>query len=54
MLLELCFGIAIEDYKLRQNLNATDEQSLQLINYAVATPGERVVSGEAGWSMQMQ
>jgi hypothetical protein len=26
--LELCFGTAIEDHKLRQNPNAADEQSL--------------------------
>ncbi|KAH8587077.1 hypothetical protein B0O99DRAFT_557149 [Bisporella sp. PMI_857] len=48
MLLELCFGTAIEDHKMRQNLNADDEQSLQLINYAVAIQWVRDVVEEAG------
>lgn len=48
MLLELCFGTAIEDHKMRRNLNATDEQSLQLINYAVAIQWVRDVVEEAG------
>lgn len=48
MLLELCFGTAIEDYKLRQHMKATDEQTLQLINYAVAIQWTRDVVEEAG------
>lgn len=48
MLLELCFGYAIEDHKMRRSLNAEDEQSLQLINYAVAIQWARDVVGEAG------
>jgi hypothetical protein len=47
VLLELCFGTAIEGHKMRRNLNADDEQSLQLINYAVAIQWVRDVVEEA-------
>lgn len=48
MLLELCFGIAIEDHKLRQSITTDDEQILQLFNYAAATQWSRDVVEEAG------
>ncbi|TVY53885.1 hypothetical protein LCER1_G004426 [Lachnellula cervina] len=48
MLLELCFGSVIEEHKVRRNLSANDEQSLQLINYAVATAWCGDVVEEAG------
>jgi hypothetical protein len=48
MLLELCFGTAIEDHKLRQNINTSDEQILQLFNYTAAIQWSRDVVEEAG------
>ena len=48
MLLELCFGSAIEDHKLRRNVITSDEQMAQLINYAAATQWARDVVEEAG------
>lgn len=48
MLLELCFGTAIEDYKGRPNVGGTDEQMIQLINYAAAIQWSRDVVEEAG------
>jgi hypothetical protein len=48
MLLELCFGTAIEDHKLRQNINTNDEQTLQLFNYTAAIQWSRDVVEEAG------
>jgi len=48
MLLELCFGTAIEDHKLRQNINTNDEQILQLFNYTAAIQWSRDVVEEAG------
>jgi hypothetical protein len=48
MLLELCFGTAIEEHKLRRSLTANDEQSLQLVNYAVAIQWCWDVVEEAG------
>ncbi|RDL42220.1 uncharacterized protein BP5553_02199 [Venustampulla echinocandica] len=48
MLLELCFGTAIEEHKLRRNLLAPDEQAVQLINYAVAIQWCRDVLEESG------
>ncbi|KAH7330211.1 hypothetical protein BKA65DRAFT_480368 [Rhexocercosporidium sp. MPI-PUGE-AT-0058] len=48
MLLELCFGAAIEDHKMRQNMPPVDEQWLQVINYDTATKWARDVVEEAG------
>lgn len=50
MLLELCFGTAIEEHRLRRimNVSGNDEQTLQLINYAVAIQWARDVVEEAG------
>lgn len=48
LLLELCFGTAIEDHRMRRNLNTDDEQLLQVINYGVATKWCRDVVEEAG------
>ncbi|TVY27490.1 hypothetical protein LHYA1_G003227 [Lachnellula hyalina] len=48
MLLELCFGSVIEEHKGRRNISTNDEQSLQLINYAVAIQWSRDVVEEAG------
>lgn len=48
ILLELCFGTAVEDHKLRQSTNASDEATLQVLNYAAATQWARDVAEEAG------
>ncbi|PVH87289.1 hypothetical protein DL98DRAFT_582001 [Cadophora sp. DSE1049] len=48
MLLELCFGVAIEDHKMRRNMPSIDEQSLQVFNYAIAIQWARDVVEEAG------
>lgn len=48
MLLELCFGTAIEDHKMRRNIPIIDEQSLQVFNYAIAIQWARDVVEEAG------
>ena len=48
ILLELCFGIAIEDHRLGRTMGASEEQTLQLINYAVAIQWAREVVEEAG------
>jgi len=48
MLLELCFGTAIEDHKLRRNIDTNDEQIIQLFNYTAAVQWAREVVEEAG------
>jgi hypothetical protein len=48
MLLELCFGTAIEDHRLRPKVDVDDEQILKLINYAAADHWARDVVEEAG------
>jgi len=48
MLLELCFGKAIEDYKLRPNVTTNAEQILKLINYAATDRWANDVVEEAG------
>ncbi|KAG4435672.1 hypothetical protein IFR05_008838 [Cadophora sp. M221] len=48
MLLELCFGAAIEDHKLRRDMPPVDERWLQVINYDTATKWARDVVEEAG------
>jgi hypothetical protein len=48
ILLELCFGTAIEDHRLRPKVDVNDEQILKLINYAAADQWARDVVEEAG------
>ncbi|KAH6719115.1 hypothetical protein BKA61DRAFT_474089 [Leptodontidium sp. MPI-SDFR-AT-0119] len=48
MLLELCFGAAIEDHKMRRDMPPVDERWLQVINYDTATKWARDVVEEAG------
>ncbi|PMD14530.1 hypothetical protein NA56DRAFT_693937 [Hyaloscypha hepaticicola] len=48
MLLELCFGTAIEDHRVRPKVDVDDEQILNLINYAAADHWARDVVEEAG------
>ncbi|KAL2067321.1 hypothetical protein VTL71DRAFT_1745 [Oculimacula yallundae] len=48
MLLELCFGAAIEEHKMRRDMPLLNELSLQLVNYATATEWARDVVEEAG------
>jgi len=49
MLIKLCFGTAIEDYKGRPKFSGSmDEQMLQVINYVAADKWSRDVVGETG------
>ena len=47
MLLELCFGTAIEDHRLRPSVDVDDEQILKLINMRL------LIIGPEMWSRKL-